>query len=199
MVSPITPYSGGFVRNIDGLLVVPQGPPPNIENLDSGQFANDLVTTAYFGEYKQAHIADAYLAKAVNASPGVQPADTGTATDDGAPTYDFTNLTPLEVAKVAAELFRSGKISALEQFRLDETGVSFSRVDADGTTRETTAERTAYFNKPINYIQTLKDEIAFLEQDNQAADPKFGYADLKHILTTLEDLQGKPSSVDITA
>jgi hypothetical protein len=120
---------------------------------------------------------------------------------NGVRTYDFTSMTQSQMQGVARELGKSGKIDLHQSLRLMLTPViPLGEVGPNGAYRLPTAEQANnFYNQPVNYLQKLRDMMAFMEKSGQASDPMFGYDGLKNTLAVLQAMQGTTSSVNITA
>lgn len=102
--------------------------------------------------------------------------------------YDFTHMTPAQMQGVAQDLFKSGKIDITQLFMLQNAGVPLGKAGQNGEFIPLSAdEKSRYGNTPVNYVQTAKDALAFLDQSGYGADPKSGYTEWKSILATLQD------------
>ncbi len=100
--------------------------------------------------------------------------------------YDFTHMTPKQMQAVAQQLHKSGQIDVDQLFTLQNMGVPLGKVGPNGSFVELTPEeRTRFENSPVNYIDTTKSAIRFLQETGYAMDPKSGYEQFKSLLATL--------------
>jgi hypothetical protein len=139
------------------------------------------------------------------------PIDSATSTTSGAASaststpansigaYDFTDMTPNQMQSAAQALASSGKIDSTQAIRLQFMGMPLGTM-VDGKFQPlTAAQRDSFANTPVNYVQVVQSNMAFLQQNGEANDPKAGYADDQAILAAMQQTQGAVSSVDITA
>jgi hypothetical protein len=118
---------------------------------------------------------------------------------NGIGTYDFTNMTPNQMQAASQALAASGKISSTDAIRMQLFGMPLGKL-VDGKFQPLTqAERDSYANTPVNYMQLFQSNMAFLQQNGMASDPKAGYASDQAILSAMQGAQGTVSSVNITA
>lgn len=114
--------------------------------------------------------------------------------------YDFKSMTPKQMRGLADQLWRAGKIDITENLMLQRMGIPLGKVGSNGEFIPLSGVELAdYENKPINYFDVGGDAMEFLEQSGKAADPQFGYDRWKNILSVLDELQGTPSGIDLTA
>ena len=131
------------------------------------------------------------IASAANAST--------TAPANNIGTYDFTNMTPNQMESAAQALAKSGKIDSTQAIRMQMMGMPLGTM-VNGTFQPlTAAQRESYGNTPVNYVQVFQSNMAFLQQNGEAGDPKSGYADDQAILAAMQQAQGTVSSVNVTA
>jgi hypothetical protein len=114
-------------------------------------------------------------------------------------TFDFTNMTPNQMKSASQALAASGKISSTDAIRMQLFGMPLGKM-VDGKFQPlTSAERDSYANTPVNYMQLFQSNMAFLQQNGMASDPKSGYASDQAILSAMQGAQGSVSSVNISA
>src|ERR1700753_2343098 len=114
-------------------------------------------------------------------------------------TYDFTNMTPNQMESAAQALAKSGKIDSTQAIRMQMMGMPLGTM-VNGTFQPlTAAQRESYGNTPVNYVQVFQSNMAFLQQNGEAGDPKPGYAADQAILEAMQQAQGTVSSVNVTA
>jgi hypothetical protein len=122
---------------------------------------------------------------AIRSAPSPTGADGATSSHD-----DYTNMTPAQMKTAAQGMYDAGKIDLTELFKLQTAGMPLGKAGPNGEfVQLTEAEKAAASAEPVNYLQTFKDGISFLEQTGYATDSKSGYAQMKHILETLQSSQ----------
>ena len=114
-------------------------------------------------------------------------------------TYDFTNMTPNQMKSAAQALYGSGKIDSKQAIRMQLMGMPLGTMVNGQFEPLTAAQRESFANTPVNYMQLFQGNMAFLQQNGMASDPKSGCADDQAILTAMQSAQGQTSSVNITA
>jgi hypothetical protein len=124
---------------------------------------------------------------------GFQQAMTMAARRDGinsattASDRDFRSMTPRQMHGVANALHAAGKIDATQLLMLQTAGMPIGKMGPSGEYIPLSdAEKASYGNRPVNYLQTITDAIAHLEQTGAAYDPKSGYEAWKGILLALQ-------------
>jgi len=122
-----------------------------------------------------------------------------TTSADSVGTYDFTDMTPNQMKSAVQALASSGKIDSTQAIRMQMMGMPLGTM-VDGKFQPlTAAQRESYANTPVNYMQLFQGNMAFLQQQGLANDPKSGYRDDQAILAAMQQAQGSVSSVNITA
>jgi|HubBroStandDraft_6_1064221.scaffolds.fasta_scaffold206193_2 hypothetical protein len=122
-----------------------------------------------------------------------------TASANSVGTYDFTNMTPNQMKSAAQALYGSGKIDSKQAIRMQLMGMPLGTMVNGQFEPLTAAQRESFANTPVNYMQLFQGNMAFLQQNGMASDPKSGYDDDQTILTAMQSAQGQTSSVNITA
>ena len=118
--------------------------------------------------------------------------------NDGIGIYDFTDMTPNQMKSAARALAASGKINAMQAFKMKTAGIPLGTL-VDGKFEPlTAAQQESFANSPVDYIQLFQSNMAFLQQQGLANDPKSGYADDQAILTAMTGAQGNANRVDIS-
>ncbi len=149
----------------------------------------------------------AAMMQAMKASPSINSANSitsaanasTTAAANSIGTYDFTDMTPNQMESAAQALAKSGKIDSTRAIRMQMIAMPLGTM-VNGTFQPlTAAQRESYGNTPVNYVQVFRSNMAFLQQNGEAGDPKSGYADDQAILAVMQQAQGTVSSVDVTA
>lgn len=131
----------------------------------------------------------------VQISQAAQNISAASAGTTGSEKFDFTNMTPKQMKGVANEMFKQGKIDIDQLFHLENVGVPFGKLGANGEfVALTPAEREGYMSKPVNYAKYTADRISFLEQTGYANDSKSGYEMLKNLLGKLKESQAAITS-----
>ena len=126
----------------------------------------------------------------VQISQAAQNISAASASTTASEKFDFTNMTPKQMKGVANEMFKQGKIDIDQLFHLENVGVPFGKLGANGEfVALTPAEREGYMSKPVNYVKYTADRISFLEQTGYANDSKSGYEMLKNFLGKLKRSQ----------
>lgn len=114
--------------------------------------------------------------------------------------YDFKSMTPKQMRGLADQLWREGKIDITENLMLQRMGIPLGKLGSNGEFIPLSGvELAGYENKPINYFEVGGDAMKFLEQSGKADNPQYGYDRWKNILNVLDELQGTPSGIDLTA
>jgi hypothetical protein len=160
-------------------------------------FANN---TAIFAptSTKSAAAYQANSAGTASVSANISTANTATTSQagSGVSTYDFTNLTPNQLQSIIPGLVKSGKIDTQQAIQLSlvgQFGPNGEFLPLSG------AEKAGSSNEPVNYIQNIHSQLAYLQQSGYASNPQYGYAALQTLGTTLQNLQGTRSGVNVTA
>jgi hypothetical protein len=148
--------------------------------------------------------AASYQANSADATSALNPSAANTASTSqggsGVSTYDFTNLTPKQLDSIIPGLVKSGKIDAQQALQLSLVGAPIGNVGPNGGfVPLSSAQKAAYANQPVNYIQNISSQLAYLQQSGYASNPQYGYAALQTLGATLQNLQGTTSGVNVTA
>jgi hypothetical protein len=116
--------------------------------------------------------------------------DDNAAASSGA--YDFTSMTPNQMQGAAEDLYDSGAIDLTQLFKLQTAGMPLGKQGPDGSLVPlSSAQKASYANAPVDYIQTAKDAMSYIEQQGRSTDPTSGYDQWQGILSALETNQGQ--------
>jgi hypothetical protein len=169
--------------------------------VSSVSFSNNIATFASASvKPATAHQANSADAAGAPANSSAASAATTGQTVSGVSTYDFTNLTPNQLQSVTSGLVKSGKLSEQQALQLSFVSATLGNLGPNGQFLQLSgAKSAAYSNQPVNYIQTINNQLAYLQQSGEASNPEYGYAALQTLGATLQALQGTTSGVNLTA